>query len=370
MRMMTRWARQLACCLPLILAACADSSAPESSVESAPVAGARVKAVYAREHDFTARVIAQGSIRPWEEALISSRLAGLPVVDIRVDTGDVVDQGQVLVVLNDETVRNDVRQAEALVAEATAALDEAQTYFRRTQQLETTQAISEQDALLAKTRADGAAARLASAQANLAVQRLRLDYTLIRAPDAGVISDKRVVLGQVPNAGEVLLTLIRQNKLEWVAEVLPADLPKLSLNQAATVRLRSGEMIAGRIRKISPALDAGSRLGLVYIALEPEARAQAGMFVDGEIQLAQYTGLMLPARSVLLRDGRHTVYQVDTESATVKAHTVELGQTTPEGVEIRSGIDSSMLIAADGAGFLTDGDVVTWESIEFAETAR
>ena len=338
------------------LVGCADDS-DATLASSDEVATLTVRTTKVLEQPWTRTIKAQGMIAAWEDADISSRINGQPVVSILADVGDSVEKGQLLVKFDDENIRNNVAQAQAAVAEASAALDEANANFARTQSLLADKLISEQDALSSRTRAATAEARLASAQAALAAARLQLDYTSIVAPDDGVISEKRVALGQVPQAGQRLFGLIRQNRLEWRAEVLPEQLSQLSLGQPVSVELKGGERVAGSVSRISPELTNDSRMAVVYVELEPDSGARAGMFVTGDLILEQYAAITVPEVSLVLRDGRVYVYEVD-DARHVRSRLVQTGRRDAGMVEVQLGLTGGEEIVTAGAGFLSDGQLV------------
>lgn len=341
----------------LLMSGCGASSdaAPAKARDTATLT---VTSVTVDRRTWRQQVRAQGLIAPWQDAEISARLAGQPIVEIQADIGDAVRVGQPLLRFDDAIVRNEVAQAEAAVAEARAALDEADAHYRRTEALLAEKLISEQDALTSQTRQASAAARLQSAEAALAHQRLRLDYTVVRAPDDGTISAKHAALGQVPQPGQALFTLIRQNRLEWRAEVLPEQVGRLSTGTPATVSLEDGSRVSGAVTRISPALRADTRLVLVHTELEPGSSARAGMFVSGDIHLDAYQALAVPEASLVLRDGRSYVYGIGSDTVCT-AHRVEIGQRQDGWVEIVDGLEAGMNVAVDGAGFLSDGQRVS-----------
>ncbi|MFZ4760531.1 MAG: efflux RND transporter periplasmic adaptor subunit, partial [Burkholderiaceae bacterium] len=197
---------------------------------------------------------ANGSIAAWQEATIGAEVNGLRIAEVRVDVGDTVRRGQVLVVFAAETVRADVANAQAALAEARAAVGEAQATAAdaqanadRAKQIESSGALSAQQIAQYQTAAQTAQARLAStqarvqsAQAQLQSQQLRLRMTEVLAPDAGVISSRAATVGAVVPAGQELFRLMRGNRLEWRAEVTADELGRVKPKQSVRVRPGAG----------------------------------------------------------------------------------------------------------------------------------
>ena len=143
--------------------------------------------------------------------------------------GDVVKRGQTLAQFAPDTVRADLAQ------QAEAALAEAEANATRARTLQDSGAMSTQQINQYATAAKTAAARLQSAKAVRDSGQLRVNFTRVVAPNDGVISSRSTAVGAVVTGGQELFRLIRTNRLEWRAEVTPADLAKVAAGQAVVV---------------------------------------------------------------------------------------------------------------------------------------
>lgn len=188
-------------------------------------------------------------------------------------------------------------------------------------------------------------------------QQLRLKYTTITAPDSGTIVARTAALGSVVQAGTELFRLIRQDKLEWRAEVTGQDLGKIREGQPAKVNLPTGENIEGQVRMISPTLDANTRNATVFITLPHGSGAKAGMFASGDILSGTVEAITLPQSAVILRDGSRYVFSVESDNR-VKPIKVKIGRFLNGNVEILEGIDLTDEIVTTGGAFLNDGDLI------------
>jgi RND family efflux transporter MFP subunit len=307
--------------------------------------------------DWAATIETQGAIMAWQEAIVSARVAGLPIAEIVVNVGDQVKKGDVLAVFDDRTVRAEIAQAEATIAQNTASLKQAAANSQRAVTLKKSNLISDQDELNATTQAKTTSAQKAVAEAALANLKIRLEHTRILAPDDGVITAQTVVLGQVPALGAELFRLIRQNRLEWRAELTAQQLAQLKIGMNAQIILLDKSIVYGKIRQLAPALDANSRLGIAYIDLQTGSAAKAGMFANGRIDIQQSPALIVPAESVVIRDGRSSLFLLK-ENNRVQQLTVDTGRRQDKFIEILQGIKENDTIIVRGAGFLNDGDLI------------
>jgi len=307
--------------------------------------------------DWATTIETQGAITAWQEAIVSARVAGLPIAEIVVNVGDQVKKGDVLAVFDDRTVRAEIAQSEATIAQNTASLKQAAANSQRAVQLKKSNLISDQDELNATTQAKTTSAQKAVAEAGLANLKIRLEHTRIVAPDDGVITAQTVMLGQVPALGAELFRLIRRNRLEWRAELTAQQLAQLNVGMNAQVILSDNSIIYGKIRQIAPALDANSRLGIAYVDLQAGSAAKAGMFANGRIDIQQSSVLIVPSESVVIRDGRSSLFLLK-ENNRVQQLSVDTGRRQGNFIEILQGVKENDPIIVRGAGFLNDGDLV------------
>lgn len=319
------------------------------------------------QSQMSSKLIANGSIAAWQEAIIGSESNGLRIAEVLVNVGDSVNRGQVLARFASEAVNADVTQAKAGLVEAEATAVEATANADRARGLQASGAISKQQIGQYLTAEQTAKARVAAAKASLDVQLLRLKYTQVLAPDSGVISARTATVGAVVGNGAELFRMIRQGRLEWRAEVTSAELSKISQGMQALVIAPNGEQAQGKVRSLAPTVDVNNRTGLVYVDLilpkdKKQAHAfKAGMFARGEFVFGNSQALTVPQQAVVVRDGFSYVFKLNSDQRVtqVKVQTGRRMQVNgSEVVEILSGINAGTSIAASGVGFLNDGDLV------------
>ncbi|HSI60723.1 MAG TPA: efflux RND transporter periplasmic adaptor subunit [Ideonella sp.] len=339
-----------------IFAAPRASAAPASPTATALT----VTVATAQRASWPSMLAATGAIAPWQEASIGAQTTGLRLTELRVDVGDVVRSGQLLARFDTDLLRADEAQLKASLAQAEASAAQARANRERALGLRGSGGLSEQDILQRVTEADTTLAQVAVVRAQLGAKQLQLSHAEVLAPDDGVISARPATLGAVAGSGQELMRLIRQGRLEWRGELDAAQLARVSLGQAVQLGLPDGGSATARVRQTAPTLDSGSRLGLVYAELEPGSRARAGMYASGQIALPPLAALVVPAASVVVRDGRSVVFKAAGTQATARitAQAVTVGRRQGAEVEIVQGLAEGEQVAVQGAGFLNDGDLV------------
>jgi len=316
-----------------------------------------VKVVTPVDYEWPQIIRTSGPIAAWQEAVVGAEVGGYRVSAVNVDVGDNVIKGQVLAKLADNSVLADLRKQEAAVAQAKASLKQARANASRARQVKGSGALSEQQIEDYLITEETSAATLASAEADLRNTQITLEKTSIHASDDGVITARSATLGTVVSSGSELFRLLRQNRVEWNAEVNAQQLAVIKPDQKATITLAGGKQIKGRVRVASPTLSATTGRAVVYVRLE-ESAAAAGSFVDGEIEIGTQKALTVPQSSVVLRDGRSYLFTLNTDN-TVTRHVVTTGRYRQSRVEILNGIDGTMPVVESGGAFLSEGSPIT-----------
>ena len=361
-----------------------DPKAASAKAAAAPRPALVVTTVRPSRSAITDTLAANGSIAAWQEALIGSEVNGLRIAQVLADVGQQVRRGQVLAKFSADTVQADLASAQAEQANAQAALAEAraglgeaqaaaaeaQANADRARAVEASGALSAQQIAQYLTAAQTAQARLQSAQARVQSaqargqvtaaqvqsQQLRLKMTEVRAPDDGVISSRSATVGAVVPAGQELFRLVRQNRLEWRAEVTASELARVRPGQKVQVMPATGSSVVGTVRMIGPVVDAQTRNALVYVDLPNGGAARPGMFARGEFQLGSGSALTVPQQSVVVRDGFSYVFLLNGDR--VAQQKVRTGRRVGERIELLEGVKDNAVLVGAGAGFLNDGDLV------------
>ena len=311
------------------------------------------------------KLSANGSVLAWQEASVGAEANGLRIQELHASVGDSVKRGQLLATFAADSVQADVALARAAAAEAAANAAEATANADRARAVQGTGALSAQQVNQYLTAELTAKARVESAKAQLDSQQLRLRHTRVLAPDSGIISARSATVGSVVGNGTELFRLIRQGRLEWRAEVTSVELGRIAAGTGVVVTSPSGAQYKGKVRMVSPTVDAATRNGLVYVdLLGPVTAGKAtpgalkpGMFARGEFELGSSGALTVVQTAVVVRDGFSYVYRVGPDNRVAQLK-VQTGRLLGDQVEILGGLKPEDRLVASGAGFLSDGDLV------------
>jgi RND family efflux transporter MFP subunit len=349
-----RTAARLFACAALALFAGACGGKPPAAKQTPALT---VTAETAAPRDLEHRVEANGTVGAWREVPVGAETGGLTAVEVTVDEGSRVREGQLLVKLNDRVLQAQVRQQQALLASAEAVLAQQQAALNRAEALAKQGFVAKANLESAIAAQKTAQAAVETARASLAETQTKLDQTNIRAPVSGLVSMRTVVKGQIVKAGDELLRIVRDDQLELNAQIPEQDLPLVHPGQAVKVSDEAGHSATGRVRLVTPQVDVQTRLALARITLPQGAGFSSGEFARAEINTGVQPVLTVSEGAVVFRDGKPNVLVID-QTNHLHQRAVQTGEHAQGFVAILSGLKPGERVAVEGAGFLGEGDLV------------
>jgi RND family efflux transporter MFP subunit len=317
----------------MMLTACSKKTGPGDAVEverGAPLpAGAAVITV--KSEPVAPRIEIVGTVGSERVIHVSARLSAY-VKEINVAAGSVVTQGQTLVVLDDRDLREQLAGAEA-------QLRQAEKEFQRAQQLYREKATTEQALSSAENAFHGA-------QAQADAVKVMLSYAVIKAPMAGVITDRRIEAGDLANPGQLLLTMFDPQRMRLEAPVPARLIGKLPLHTQVDVKLEHPDRsLRGTVTEIVSEVDALSRTRKVKIQLEgAKGDVLPGTFGRLAVEETPRPAVLLPAAAIL-HMGQLEMTQV-VENNRVLRRLVKTGPAAEGRVEILAGLNSGDVVLA------------------------
>ncbi|MEO8313518.1 MAG: efflux RND transporter periplasmic adaptor subunit [Pseudomonadota bacterium] len=301
-------------------------------------------------------VPATGSIFPWQEVIVGAEVGGYRVAAVLVDVGSRVQKGEPLVKLAEDLLQADVASRQAALRSADASETNADAALRRGELVATSGALSAADVDRLKAEQVAAHARVETARVDLHTAELRLRYSTVVAPDSGTVTSRTVSVGQIAQAGQEMLRLLRQDRVEWRAEVPESQLSRIKAGQTVQVTAVDGSTLKGKVRAVAPTVQTNNRTGIAYVDITGGG-ARPGMFARGAIEAGSGPALLVPVTSVVMQDGYSYVFLLKGGN-TVERRLVQQAGMHGDSMEVASGVAAGDVIAVKGAGFLKDGDTV------------
>jgi RND family efflux transporter MFP subunit len=317
----------------------------EPKVEVYELAGGDVATVQARE--LTRQLPLSGSLTPQAQATVKSKVSGI-VLDSAVQEGMTVAAGQVIARIDAADQRARVAQQQAALNEANARLALARKNNANSEALLKQNYISQNAYDTTSNSVELAQAAVDAARAQLELARIALADTAIRAPLAGVVSKRFVQAGDkvAPDSAVAGIVDLREMTLE--ASVPASDIPRVKAGQEVRFKVDGfdARSFTGKVARINPTTEAGSRAMLVYVSvLNPDGILRGGMFAKGGITIEKSAPNPLVPLAALHREGgRDVVYRI--EAGKVIAQPVGLGLSNEdEGmVEVTQGLPAGAVV--------------------------
>lgn len=307
-----------------------------------------------------------GTVNALRISQLSTAVAGL-VSLVSVEIGDTVEEGDLLVTLDDDQARHQLAGAEARLAQARASLAEERRRYDEAQSVGAGRNIAATEIRARESAVAVAEATVAEAGAEVSRQRTLLDRHRIVAPFDGVVSTRGRDIGEWVTPGDELMTLVDLENLKLDFRVAQGYFSRLDDDSELLLVSRPGseQPVPLEITARVPVTDQASRTFLLRASARNNNGLMPGMSVVALLRVdTGQTGLTV-LRDALNRypEGRVTVWVAEPSDQqghfTVSEKRVETGSGFRGRVEIRSGLSAGQQVVSRGNESLTEGMTVT-----------
>ncbi|HST29071.1 MAG TPA: efflux RND transporter periplasmic adaptor subunit [Rudaea sp.] len=274
------------------------------------------------------------------------------VLELPVDVGDRVSKGQVLVRFTDVEQSSGRRSAEGAVAAAKASLVQVEANYKRIADIYARQLVARADLDAATAQRDAARAALASAQAQLRSAGQQADYTVVRAPFDGVVTQRFVEIGQAVQSGppqpQPLLALAALDALRAEVTVPQGAAEAIRAHAQATLLLDGGaRRVPAASVAVLPTADPATHTFRVRVGVPAgTVGLWPGMTVKIAFAIGDAQRLLVPHTALVQRGEIDGVYVVGADNS-VGLRQLRLGHRDGEDVEVLSGLAAGERVARD-----------------------
>jgi RND family efflux transporter MFP subunit len=301
-----------------------------------------------------------GALEPAQRAVLLAQVSG-SVEAMSVELGDRVKRNQLLVRVQARDLEDAVNAASTALDAAEVARALAERQLERTRQLVASGTLAENDAEVADNQLAAADAQRDQARSALAAARERLGGAHVRAPFAGLVSERNVSQGDIVTIGAPLLTIIDPTSMRLRANVPSQALPSLAVgsNVEFSVRGLPDHTFRGQIERIGPAADPATRQIPLLISLpNPSGQLVGGLFAEGQIAIQRQEGLILPSDALEDAQGNPKVRRVSSNQVELVEVTVGVEDSAGERVQVTSGLSPGDRVLTGAARALPEGTAV------------
>lgn len=354
----------------VLLVGCQRKEVAVSASETPPV---RVSVEKIATQPFAATVAVTGTLVSNSRVDVKAETTGR-VLRFPKEEGENVAAGEAVAWVDEENYQLALRQAQASVDVADAALSRAKvaeshcrSELERARNLVKSGGITDKDLKAAELAEQDARAQTKLAEAQLDQARVALDSNkkrlrdaVIKAPVAGEIQRKYVNPGAYVEPPTPVLTLVDNSRLELESLVASSSLAAIRPGQKVTFKVNAfpEQVFEGRVIEINPAVDTDSRSAKVRIQVNNAGRKlKAGMFAQGEVLTGtNLDAVVIPAAAVY-RDDRSAkssyVFVVESNKAARRA--IQIGRERDSSLEVVAGLKPGDLLIAEQSIELAEG---------------
>jgi RND family efflux transporter MFP subunit len=339
-----------------LLQACGEQEQPEPVIrpvryqEAYSTGGSRVRSF-------------SGTARASVESRISFKVPGT-IRRLAVEVGDTIRAGQIIAELDDEDYRLQVQRAEAGLSQARAQARNAEADYARARQLYENANLSRSELDAARTASESAASSVNAYERELELARLQLSYTRLAAPVAGAVASVNVEVNENVQTGQTVVLLTSGSNLE--VEVGVPGVLITGIAEGDEVRTSfdalPGREFPGIVTEVGVAATGAGmtfpvtvRLAESETGIRPGMSAEVGFLFESDSQRVVH---LVPSAAVGEdREGRFVFVVEPTEAGLgiVRRRAVNVGELTPEGLEILEGLVDGDRIVTAGWSKIEDG---------------
>jgi RND family efflux transporter MFP subunit len=249
-----------------------------------------------------------GSVEPERRADLRAEVPAV-VLAVLKENGDPDTRGDLLVRLDQTSIRDSLNSAEASARAASQAYDQAQRQYERMAKLRETGVVSMQQLEDVEIARNSSQSEREASRSRVVTARQQLERTEVRAPFDGIVSDRKVSAGDTTQIGKELLKVIDPTSLRFEGFVSADSVGEVQAGQKVWFRIHgfADKDFTGVITRVNPAANTTTRQVEVLVAFD-DARQQpnvAGLYAEGHIETHSVATLSLSSASIV-REGDNT----------------------------------------------------------------
>ncbi len=304
--------------------------------------------------------VVTGSIQPERKADLRAEVQAI-VLQVLKENGDVVKRGDILVKLDETSIRDNLNSAEDNARSAALSLEQADRSLQRLKTLRSSGMASLQALDDAEVKVDAARSELSASRARATNARQQLQRTVVRAPFDGVVSERKVSAGDTASLGKELVKVIDTTSMRFVGNVSADRIAQVKVGQPVSFRVNgyANQEFHGKVTRVDPAANDVTRQVEVLVGFADSNQPKvSGLFAEGNIESTTVDALTLPEGAIVKAGDKSYAWRVAGNK--LKKVDLVLGKRDQRSgnVEIRHGLSAGDLVMrSPGSNFKDDQNV-------------
>jgi len=302
-----------------------------------------------------------GSIEPERRADLRAEVSAV-VLAVLKENGDPVKRGDLLVRLDQTSIRDSLTAADASARAADQAFEQAERQYQRMATLKQTGVVSTQQLEDVEIRRNSAQSDRAAAHTRVVTARQQLERTEVRAPFNGIVSDRKVSAGDTAAVGKELLKVIDPSSLRFEGLVSADSVGQLKAGQHVWFKIHgySTNEFTGVITRVNPAANITTRQVEVLVAFDDASKQPnvAGLYAEGHVETQTSATLSLPGASIVREGDNAFAWRVNGEKLSKVALTLGDRDARTGAFALRGGLAEGDKVLRFPNATLKDGQLV------------
>ncbi|MFZ6798936.1 efflux RND transporter periplasmic adaptor subunit [Undibacterium sp. Di24W] len=312
-----------------------------------------------------------GSIQPERKADLRAEVSTV-VLQVLKENGEAVKRGDVIVRLDETSIRDNLNSANDSARNAALALDQADRNLQRLKTLRASGMTSMQALDDAEVRRNTAQSEVSAAKARAASAQQQLQRTVVRAPFDGIISERKVSPGDTALAGKELVKVIDPNSMRFAGRVSADKIGMVKPGQNVSFRINgyAGQEFRGKVTRVDPAANDVTRQVEVLVAFADSKQPRvSGLYAEGNIEAETVSALMLPEGALVKSGDKTYAWRVKGKSLNKVELALGSRDVRTGNYEVRGGVVAGDVIMRNPSSSFKEGQLVEMATTLNTKTA-
>lgn len=312
-----------------------------------------------------------GTIQPERRADLRAEVSGI-VMQVLKDNGEAVNRGDVLVRLDDTSYRDQLASAEQASRAAQQSLDQSERQLDRLKTLRASGMTSMQALEDSEIRRNNAQSELVAAKARLVAANLQMQRTSVRAPFAGIVSERKVSAGDTAQIGKELVKVIDPSSLRFQGLISSDMVTTVKVGQAVSFTINGyDQQFVGKVRRVDPAANAVTRQVEVLVDFVGKDQPRvSGLYAEGRIEVGSTQSLTMISSAIVREGDKTLVWAI--KGGVLKKVQIELGERDIRRGDyaLKAGLVSGDQVVRQPLSTFVDGAKVTMSASAGVKTVE
>lgn len=301
-----------------------------------------------------------GSVQPERKADLRAEV-GAVVLQVMKENGEAVKKGDLLVRLDETSIRDALNSAEEATRAAQQTMEQAERMLARQKTLRASGMASTQALEDAELRRNTAQSEVVAAKSRAVQARQQLSRTGVRAPFDGIVSERKVSNGDTAQIGKELIKVIDPASMRFEGLVSADKIGLVKVGQPVRFRINGypGQDFMGKVKRVDPSANAVTRQVEVLVAFAEQGLPKvAGLYAEGRIEAETTDALMIPDSALVQSGDQSYTWRVDGKKLKKAVLVIGARDARTGQWEVRSGLAAGDSVMRVPSASMKDGQAV------------